>query len=308
MTIPTAFIYGVTYTLIVAVLSLCVMALLVSRQLRIVAERRDVYNEKKPEKRENILAKIKGDLREIARKGVEGSGVKISLNEFMSIWFACAAVPPLLGLVMGVDPAASLVLILPGTAGPIFALSVIKKRNEKKFEEMLGQTMPLIASNLRGGALLSQAIRPVAENMDDPIRSEFAILRRDMDRGMPVDKALDKMAERNNSSDLRLFASAVRAQMKTGGSLADIVDSVGNTIQQRCELRQMVRSKTSQAKFMAKLMVAVPPLLGLVFFFGNETYREFYTSAMGLLTIIACAILEAIGYFVANKMCDIQTD
>lgn len=308
MTIPTAFIYGVTYVLIVAVLSLCVMALLVSRQLRIVAERRDVYNEKKPEKRENILAKIKGDLREYARKAVEGSGVKISLNEFMSIWFACTAVPPLLGLVMGVDPAASLVLILPGAVGPIFALSVIKKRNEKKFEEMLGQTMPLIASNLRGGAMLSQAIRPVAENMDDPIRSEFDILRRDMDRGMPVDKAIDKMADRNNSSDLRLFASAVRAQMKTGGSLADIVDSVGNTIQQRCELRQMVRSKTSQAKFMAKLMVAVPPLLGLVFFFGNETYREFYTSAMGLLVIAGCAVLEALGYFVANKMCDIQTD
>ena len=168
--------------------------------------------------------------------------------------------------------------------------------------------MPLISANLRGGAMLSQAIRPVAENMDEPIKSEFEQLRRDMDRGMPVDKALDKLAERNKSADLKLFASAVRAQMRTGGSLADIVDSVGNTIQQRCEMRQMVRSRTSQARFTAILMVCVPPALGLVFYIGNDMYREFYSSAMGLVVIGICSMLEALGYSIANKMLDIKTD
>ena len=168
--------------------------------------------------------------------------------------------------------------------------------------------MPLISANLRGGAMLSQAIRPVAENMDEPIKSEFEQLRRDMDRGMPVDKALDKLAERNKSADLKLFASAVRAQMRTGGSLADIVDSVGSTIQQRCEMRQMVRSRTSQARFTAILMVCVPPALGLVFYIGNDMYREFYSSAMGLVVIGICAVLEVLGYFIANKMLDIKTD
>ena len=296
-TVVTYFFYGVTYTLIIAVLTLCVMALLVSRQLRVLSERRNVYHEGEEvskKKHSSILV----ELREVARQHIEGSGVKFSLNEFMSIWAACTAVPPLLGIVMGMN---ALVVML-------LSLSAKKKHSEKRFEELLGQTMPLISANLRGGAMLSQAIRPVAENMDEPIKSEFEQLRRDMDRGMPVDKALDKLAERNNSADLKLFASAVRAQMRTGGSLADIVDSVGSTIQQRCEMRQMVRSRTSQARFTAILMVCVPPALGLVFYIGNDMYREFYSSAMGLVVICICALLEVLGYFIANKMLDIKTD
>lgn len=306
-TVVTYFFYGVTYTLIIAVLTLCVMALLVSRQLRVLSERRNVYHEGEEvskKKHSSILA----ELREVARQHIEGSGVKFSLNEFMSIWAAATAVPPLIGIVMNLDALVVMLLAALGAFIPLFTLSFRKKHSEKRFEELLGQTMPLISSNLRGGAMLSQAIRPVAENMDEPIKGEFERLRRDMDRGMPVDKALDKLAERNNSADLKLFASAVRAQMRTGGSLADIVDSVGSTIQQRCEMRQMVRSRTSQARFTAILMVCVPPALGLVFYVGNDMYREFYSSAIGLVVICICALLEVLGYFIANKMLDIKTD
>lgn len=306
-TVVAYFFYGVTYALIIAVLTLCVMALLVSRQLRVLSERRDIYHEDdegSKRKSHSILA----ELREVASKHIEGSGIKLSLNEFMSIWAAATAVPPLIGIVMGMDALVVMLLAALGAFIPLFTLSFKKKHSEKRFEVLLGQTMPLISANLRGGAMLSQAIRPVAENMDEPIKGEFEQLRRDMDRGMPVDKALDKMAERNNSSDLKLFASAVRAQMRTGGSLADIVDSVGNTIQQRCELRQMVRSRTSQARFTAILMVCVPPALGLVFYVGNDMYRGFYSSAMGLAVIGICALLEILGYFIANKMLDIKTD
>lgn len=306
-TVVTYFFYGVTYALIIAVLTLCVMALLVSRQLRVLSERRDIYHEDGEGSKKKSLG-ILGELREVARKHIEGSGIKLSPNEFMSIWAACTAVPPLIGIVMGMDALVVMLLAALGAFIPLFTLSSRKKHSEKRFEELLGQTMPLISANLRGGAMLSQAIRPVAENMDEPIKGEFERLRRDMDRGMPVDKALDKMAERNNSSDLKLFASAVRAQMRTGGSLADIVDSVGNTIQQRCELRQMVRSRTSQARFTAILMVCVPPALGIVFYLGNDMYREFYSSFIGLLVILLCAFLEILGYVIANKMLDIRTD
>lgn len=305
--VVTYFFYGVTYFLIIAVLTLCIMALLVSRQLRVLSERRNIYHENDDDTKKKPLG-ILAELREVARKHIEGSGIKLSLNEFMSIWAACTAVPPLIGIVMDMDALAVMLFAALGAFIPLFALSFRKKHSEKRFEELLGQTMPLISANLRGGAMLSQAIRPVAENMDEPIKGEFEQLRRDMDRGMPVDKALDKMAERNNSSDLKLFASAVRAQMRTGGSLADIVDSVGNTIQQRCEMRQMVCSRTAQARFTAILMVCVPPALGLVFYVGNDMYREFYSSAMGLVVIGICALLEILGYFIANKMLDIKTD
>lgn len=37
-------------------------------------------------------------------------------------------------------------------------------------------------------------------------------------------------------------------------------------------------------------------------------YREFYSSFTGLLVILLCALLEILGYVIANKMLDIRTD
>ena len=55
-------------------------------------------------------------------------------------------------------------------------------------------------------------------------------------------------------------------------------------------------------------MVCVPPALGIVFYLGNDMYREFYSSFIGLLVILLCAFLEILGYVIANKMLDIRTD
>lgn len=140
-TVVTYFFYGVTYALIIAVLSLCVMALLVSRQLRVLSERRDIYHEDGEGSKKKSLG-ILGELREVARKHIEGSGIKLSLNEFMSIWAACTAVPPLIGIVMGMDAPIVMLFAALGAFIPLFTLSFRKKHSEKRFEELLGRPCP----------------------------------------------------------------------------------------------------------------------------------------------------------------------
>lgn len=302
---PSNIVYGILYALAIIAISFAVIALLVSRQLRILEERRKFWdNAQHVSRKETPFQRIRG----FAKKRVEASGIKLSLNEFMSVWGACATVAPIGSYVAGWGLDTAALMFLLGAGAPILVLEVIRRRNEKRFETLLGQTMPLIAANLRGGATLSQAMGPVAENMDEPIKSEFARLRHDIDRGMPIPDAIEKCAKRNNSADLKLFASAVRAQMKTGGSLAEIVDSVATTIQQRCEIRQMIASKTSQAKTTARLMCAIPPILAVAMAAMNDMYQQYFMTPMGWLTIAGCALLETAGYVIAMKMCDIKTD
>ncbi|MFR3998792.1 MAG: type II secretion system F family protein [Paratractidigestivibacter faecalis] len=118
--------------------------------------------------------------------------------------------------------------------------------------------MPLIASNLRAGSSVAQAIGPVAENMSDPIKSEFRRLTSDIRAGTPVPEALDKVADRTGSRDLRLFATAVDISQQTGGSLADITENVGQTVRARVEARKTIKSKTSLNRIESQIMVGLP--------------------------------------------------
>lgn len=124
----------------------------------------------------------------------------------------------LTALALGVGPLSLLLLPVCAAGFPLY-LKVRRDSGKKKFEEQLGQAMPLITSNLRAGSSVAQAIGPVAENMSDPIKSEFRRLASDIRAGTPVPEALDKVADRTGSRDLRLFATAVDISQQTGGSL-----------------------------------------------------------------------------------------
>ena len=133
---------------------------------------------------------------------------QLSVQEAKIVWVATATLPALVALTLGLG-AISLVLLPLGTVGFPIYLKVRRDSGMKKFEEQLGQAMPLIASNLRAGSSVAQAIGPVAENMSDPIKSEFRRLTSDIRAGTPVPEALDKVADRTGSRDLRLFLSLI---------------------------------------------------------------------------------------------------
>ncbi|MFR4802001.1 MAG: type II secretion system F family protein [Eggerthellaceae bacterium] len=172
----------------------------------------------------------------------------------------------------------------------------------------MGQAMPLIASNLRAGSSVAQAIGPVAENMSDPIKSEFRRLASDIRAGTPVPEALDKVADRTGSRDLRLFATAVDISQQTGGSLADITENVGQTVRARVEARKTIKSKTSLNRIESQIMVGLPVFMMAALLAISPSHREFYSQPSGWALIALAVVLDAIAYLMMRKMGDVKLD
>lgn len=242
------------------------------------------------------------------RSRIEGSGIKLSYTEFLSVWLSCMLAPALLVLALGlgVVPAAALAAL--GSVGPWAWLHGAKKRNMKRFSDDLGDALPLMAANLRAGMSLRQSLTPVARNLDEPIRGEFQILTAELDQGVPVDVALTNMAARNENKDLDLLACAVATQQEMGGNLAEIVDTTAQTIRVRTQLRRSVQSKTSEQRASAKFLLVFPFVIVLVMCVVESTFRDFYTQPAGWATLGAAILIESIGYFFVKKTTDIDTD
>ena len=190
---------------------------------------------------------------------------------------------------------------------PAYA-STRKRRRRRLFEDQLGEVMPLIASNMRAGASVAAAITPVAEAMEEPVRGEFARLAADVKSGTPLAEALDTMAERNTSKDLRLFAIAVRVSQQRGGSLADITERVGETVRARTEMRRFIRAKTSLNRFEAYFLSGMPIFILLILLMMSETHRAFYATPMGWAVLAVCLVLDALGLSIMFKMGELETD
>lgn len=285
----------------VLVLSLAVAfgaaALLTSRNWRVEAERMEAPAPKRP----RALASA-------ARRLLEGSGSALTAGEFAWLWAACAAVPFLLAVLMGLPAAWALALAAAGAVCPVAWAKAQAARSRKRFAEDLGNVLPLVAANLRGGLSIRQAITPVAENMGEPIKSEFELLGADLDRGVTMERALAAMAERNDNRDLVLLASGVATQAETGGNLADIVEQIGETIRVRTELRKTVASKTSQQRATSVFLLLFPIAMLFVFCAMSEVFRDFYLSPTGFAVLAVCAVLELVGFGIVRKLADIRID
>ena len=89
------------------------------------------------------------------------------------------------------------------------------------FEEQLPDAVDLIVRSLRVGHPFSNAINIVAQEMPDPIGSEFGLIVDETSYGADVASALHNMAERIDVPDLRFLTVAVAIQSKSGGNLAE---------------------------------------------------------------------------------------
>lgn len=285
---------------VVLVAALFAYVLSVYRKARIIEEKANPW-----------ATKAKGKLDELEEQIAllfDGTGTHLTASELTSVWAALLFLPGLTTLAIGQPWWLAALASAAGGLAPFLWVRVARKRARMRFEETLGQALPLVASNLRGGLPFRSAIVPVGENMAEPLKGEFALLGAELDQGTPVEEALAHMAGRNNSKDIMLLASAVMAQRDTGGNLADVVDSVAQAIQTRVELRRMVRSKTSQARMSARILCALPVIMVVVMCVMQESFRSFYLSELGLITMLGMLVLIAVGYLIMRKMADLKAD
>lgn len=279
-------------------LALGIAMLVIARRGRIARERAGA---------ETASERPSGKLAAALVSVCEQASPQLSVQEAEIVWVATATVPALTALALGVGPLSLLLLPVSAAGFPVY-LKARRDSGKKKFEEQLGQAMPLIASNLRAGSSVAQAIGPVAENMSDPIKSEFRRLASDIRAGTPVPEALDKVADRTGSRDLRLFATAVDISQQTGGSLADITENVGQTVRARVEARKTIKSKTSLNRIESQIMVGLPVFMMAALLAISPSHREFYSQPSGWALIALAVVLDALAYLMMRKMGEVKLD
>ena len=125
-------------------------------------------------------------------------------------------------------------------------------------EEQLADAVELMVRSLRVGHPFSSAISIVANEVPDPLASEFGVIADESAYGRDVGEALKDMAERLDMQDLRFLAVAVTIQQQSGGNLAEILAGLSKVIRARFRLFRRVKAITAEAKWSGKFLSAFP--------------------------------------------------
>jgi tight adherence protein B len=165
--------------------------------------------------------------------------------------------------------------IAVGVAAAIVPLAMDRKRNAGRRAAIDGQLLDAVtavASALRSGRSLGQALTTAADEADDPLSTILAGTAHAASVGVPMDEALDRFADAVGGSDVRLVSGVLKVHRRTGGALAASLDDVARTLADRREAARELRSLTAQARLSAAILGLLP--LGFFLFLSVVARRD----------------------------------
>jgi len=190
---------------------------------------------------------------------------------------------------------------------PYFYVKMKCKRRVKLLTEQFPDALELLTSTLRAGQAFATGLMTVAEEMPDPIASEFRITFEEQNYGVPMNDALLNMARRVGTMDMDFFVTAINIQRETGGNLAEILDKLGKTIRERFRIIGHIKTLTAQGRLSGLIVGLMPLGLGLLLTILNPEYMNgLFHSDIGKILLGICCGMQLIGFLWINKIVKIK--
>lgn len=204
-------------------------------------------------------------------------------------------------------------LVLAPILGGVFALLPLgwlvlkRKKRLSKFGQQMPEALELIGRSLRAGHSLNAGFGLVASEMEDPLAKEFGRAFEEQNLGIPLDEAIEEMANRVPNMDLRFFATAVILQRQTGGDLAEILDKISHLVRERLQILGQIQALTGEGRMSGAVLLALPPVLFLVMFKLNYEYvMQLFTDEIGRYMLCLALVTQLIGALVIKKIITIK--
>jgi len=197
--------------------------------------------------------------------------------------------------------------VVLGALMPYSYASYRRTRRFQKFEELFPQAIDTLARAVRAGHAFTTALELIANEIAEPVASEFRKLFEEQKFGLPVRDALINLTERVPLVDVKFFVTAVMLQRETGGNLAEILDNLSYVIRERFKIMRQVRVYTAQGRLTMMLLMGMPPVIVVTMLVMNPSFiHPLFADPLGHTLVVAGITLQTIGYFVIRKIIQIQ--
>ena len=249
---------------------------------------------------------VKGDFEEKLSKRLAGAGSSLKPAEWLLLHAAIALGAGLAGLVLG----GGVVMVMALIAGTLVPWWWLKRKHSKRqaaFNAQLAETLTLMAGGLSAGLSLPQAVDTVVREGHQPMAGELGRALVEQRLGIPIEETLENVAERMESEDFSWVVMAIRIQREVGGNLAELLNTVSDTLRDREYLRRQVRVLSAEGRFSGYVLTALPiALFCYMLAFKRDFIEPMFTTGTGYLMLGIAVCMLVAGGFVMSKLTKIK--
>ena len=140
----------------------------------------------------------------------------------------------------------------------------------RTFADRLFRQLPdaiaMVTGAVRSGLPVNEAFRTISREMPQPTAGQFALICSELALGRPPEEALEGVYLRTGVAEYGFFAVTLGVQMKSGGGLAETLQTLADTVRQRVVLAGRARAMAGEVIFSARALTLSPFITAALFY------------------------------------------
>lgn len=229
-----------------------------------------------------------------------GAGVDVSPRTANLLMIVLAAVVLLFLLI---SPLVGLAVALAIVLGGYLLLKQRVAARRRQIADQLPDFLEYMQRSLTAGNTLEEALQSAALESNEPIRSVFMSVARQVRHGASVEDTLVEAADVHNLRALHILAMAATVNRRFGGSMRRVIKSLIDAIRRQEAASRELKALTGETRFSAWVVAAIPIGIAVIFYLLNPGYYEpMLASTGGRITLAVAVGLQLLGIFIIWRM------
>lgn len=248
----------------------------------------------KPEERQSFASRLPlvGDLPRVLLQ----AGITMSSGAFLTTCFAGFVLATLVFAQLGNVILAAMAAFVLCMVLPIIAVRLQRTQRINELVRQLPDALDMMARGLKVGHPLQTSLASVANEMPDPIGTEFGLVVDQVSFGDELVDAFNEFADRLNQEDIHYLSTAIAIQHGTGGDLARVLTVLSRVIRERLTMRRKVKAVSAEGRLSAAILSVVP----VIIFVGLNVMSPSYYGDIADEPLAKPLVVSVVGLVILN--------
>lgn len=190
-----------------------------------------------------------------------------------------------------------------GLFAPRMALQRVRRQRSQRFDRQLPELLQALAGALRAGSGLQRALQHIVTQSAPPLSQEFGLLLREQRMGVSFSQALVHLHRRMPTQSCSLVVSALSIAAHSGGSLAETLEGIAQTLRARHHWMGRIQALTAQGRMQSWIMASLPGLLLAVLYqLEPHAMSQLWSSVPGWIVLGLVLVLEGAGIVLIRRI------
>lgn len=204
-------------------------------------------------------------------------------------------------------PIGALLGTLVALVVPRVAMAWFARRRKRQFVYQLPDALLALSCALRAGSNLTKGLELLSARQPAPLSNEFTLLLAEYRIGRPLAQSLAEMRKRIDTPELDLMNTAINVSRRVGGNLADTLEALARTLQEKAHMEGKIDALTSMGRAQGWVVGMLPIFIGFILYQQQpERMSLLFTQWYGWIVLAVVTVMMTVAAWMIRKIVNID--